>query len=126
MECDRCEIFRGTNQCKIIMEKHFDQPTEKVRIDNTFFMKKNRMKINLNKIHKNINLYHKDIYIPSYNPEIFTGMHVRPKDKTFPLIILFSTGTFLLMGGKSLNRIHEAENIVNNLLYKYETNQMYS
>ena len=57
------------NQCKIMMEKHFDQPTEKVRIINTFFMKKNRMRINLNKIHKNINLYHKDIYIPSYNPE---------------------------------------------------------
>ena len=101
------------------MEKHFDQPTEKVRIDNTFFMKKNRMKINLNKIHKNINLYHKDIYIPSYNPEIFTGMHVRPEDKTIPLTILFSTGTFLLMGVKSLiNRIHVAETIVKNLIYK--------
>ena len=114
--------LKQLEMCKEMMEKHFDQTIVEVRIDNTFFMKKNKLKINLNKIHKNIKLNHNDIYIPSYNPELFAGMHIRPKDKIFPFVILFSSGTFILMGGKCLDRIHEAVKIVNNLLNEYETN----
>ena len=63
--------LKQLEMCKEMMEKHFDQTIVEVRIDNTFFMKKNKLKIKL------------------------------------------------LMGVKSLiNRIHVAETIVKNLIYK--------
>jgi TATA-box binding protein (TBP) (component of TFIID and TFIIIB) len=105
-------------ECKGLMEKHFNQPVIKVRIDNAFFSRKDNKNIDLEGILK----YMKgnDEYFVSYNPESYTVMIFQPKNKEFPTILLFHTGSFILMGGKSLSTIYKTEIFVKNIINKFE------
>ena len=62
----------------------------------------------------------KDYFI-SYNIEVFPGMYLHPKDKQYPTMIIFRTGSFTIMGGKSLKAIYESELFLNTLIEKYLT-----
>ena len=103
---------------KKILEKKYIQSAVKVRIDNTFFSKKNCKNIDLDKIYTHMKNYRG--YDVIFNREIFPGMHMIPKPRTYPTILLFRTGSYTLMGGKSLDAIFESERFVKSLIEKFE------
>ena len=43
-----------------------------------------------------------------------------PKPKTYPTILLFRSGSYTLMGGKSLEAIFESERFVKSLIDEFE------
>ena len=48
-------------------------------------------------------------------------MYLHPKDKQYPTMIIFRTGSFTIMGGKSLKAVYESELFLNTLIEKYLT-----
>ena len=61
----------------------------------------------------------KDYFI-DYNIELFAGMYLQPKDKQYPTIIIFRTGSYTLMGGKSIKVVYESEQFMQHLIEKFE------
>ena len=104
--------------CKEEMEKHFEKKIKEERIDNLFFSKKDKKNIDLDQL--SIYLQGHKKYFASYTHELFPGMHLLPKDKSFPTIVLFRTGSFTLMGSKNLNAIFESELFVESLIDMFE------
>jgi len=104
--------------CKGEMEKRFGKQIKKERIDNLFFSKKDKKNIDLGQM--SIYLHGHKKYFASYVHELFPGMHLIPKDKSFPTIVLFRTGSFTLMGSKNLNAIFESESFVESLIDMFE------
>jgi TATA-box binding protein (TBP) (component of TFIID and TFIIIB) len=105
-------------ECKMLMEKHFNQTIIEVRIDNTFFSRKDNKIIDLEGTHKH--LQENKEYFVSYNPESYTVMIFQPKNKEFPTILLFHTGSFIFMGGKSLAAIYKTEIFIKNIINMFE------
>lgn len=104
-------------QQKKLIEEQFQQKVLKVRIDNVFFSKKDYKNIDMCSLYKDLK-ENKDYFV-SYNIEVFPGMYLHPNDKQYPTIIMFRTGSFTIMGGKSLNVIYESECFVRHLIEKY-------
>ena len=92
-------------QQKLVVEKLFKQKITTVKIDNIFYSKKD---------YKNLDMYslysylkdRKDFFC-NYNIELFAGMILHPANKNYPTILLFRTGSYTLMGGKSMKLILE-------------------
>ena len=104
--------------CKEEMEKHFGKIIKKERIDNLFFSKKDKKNIDLDQL--SIYLHGHKKYFASYTHELFPGMHLLPKDKSYPTIVLFRTGSFTLMGSRNLDAIVESESFVESLIDMFE------
>ena len=56
-------------------------------------------------------LYHVEL-----EPEIFTGMFLKPYNREYPTINLFYTGSYQLLGGKSFEKIDESISIIKSLI----------
>ena len=104
-------------QQKSVIEEMFQQKVKKVRIDNTFFSKKDYKNIDMPSLYKHLK-ENKDYFV-SYNIEVFAGMYLHPKDKQYPTMIVFRTGSFTIMGGKSLKIVYECEIFLKTLIQKY-------
>ena len=102
-----------------LLEEEFKQPVIKERIDSMFFSHRDKKKINLHKIYYWARENRKD-YVVDFNEETFHGMFLKPKDRHFPTIILFRTGTFTLMGGKSLHLVYQSEDFVKDIVMKFK------
>jgi TATA-box binding protein (TBP) (component of TFIID and TFIIIB) len=104
-------------QQKTLIEELFQQKVKKVRIDNVFFSKKDYKNIDMCSLYKN--LKENQDYFINYNIEVFPGMYLHPKDKQYPTMIIFRTGSYTIMGGKSLKVVYESELFLNTLIEKY-------
>ena len=104
-------------QQKSVIEEMFQQKVKKVRIDNTFFSKKDYKNIDIPSLYKHLK-ENKDYFV-SYNIEVFAGMYLHPKDKQYPTMIIFRTGSYTMMGGKSLKIVYECEIFLKTLIQKY-------
>ena len=104
-------------QQKKLIEEMFQQKVKKERIDNTFFSKKDFTNIDMPSLYKHLK-ENKDYFV-SYNIELFPGMYLHPKDKQYPTMILFRTGSYTMMGGKSLKIVYECEIFLKTLIQKY-------
>ena len=105
-------------QQKSVIEEMFQQKVKKVRIDNTFFSKKDYKNIDMPSLYKHLK-ENKDYFV-SYNIEVFAGMYLHPKDKQYPTMIIFRTGSYTIMGGKSFKIIYECEQFVQHLIEKFK------
>ena len=89
-----------------------------MKIDNMFFSKKDNKNLDMcllyNYLKENKN------YFCNYNIELFAGMYLHPTNKLYPTILLFRTGSYTLMGGKSLKYIHESEHFVKDLIQMFK------
>ena len=103
---------------KLAMEELFKQKIVTVKIDNVFFSKKDNKNLDMcllyNYLKENKN------YFCNYNIELFAGMYLHPTNKLYPTILLFRTGSYTLMGGKSLKYIHESEHFVKDLIQMFK------
>ena len=106
------------DQQKLAMEKSFQQIIISVKIDNIFYSKKDDRNIDMHSLYN----YLKDRkdYFCNYNIELFAGMYLHPTNKNYPTILLFRTGSYTLMGGKSMKLILESENFVTDLIHMFE------
>ena len=55
-----------------------------------------------------------------YNIECFAGMYLHPRLKNQPTIVLFRTGSYQIMGGKSLSLCYRSEVFVKRLIDRFE------
>ena len=99
------------------IENYFKQPIIRARIDSIFFSEKNNMCIDLSLIE--MFLKNHDKFMVSYHQELFNGMHLLPKDKKYPTIGLFSSGSFTMMGSKCMSSIIESETLIHFLIDKF-------
>jgi len=104
-------------QQKNLMEEMFQQRVLKVRVDNIFFSKKDYKNIDMCSIYNDLK-DNKDYFI-DYNIEVFAGMYLHPKDKSYPTMIVFRTGSYTIMGGKSVKIVYECELFLKTLINKY-------
>ena len=104
-------------QQKTLIEELFQQKVKKVRIDNVFFSKKDYKNIDMCSLYNDLK-ENKDYFI-DYNIEVFAGMYLHPKDKLYPTMIIFRTGSYKVMGGKSLKIVYECELFLKLLIQKY-------
>ena len=104
-------------QQKKSLEELFKQKIISVQIDNIFFCKKDDKNIDMYSLYNYLK-GNKD-YFCNYNIELFAGMYLHPSNKLFPTILLFRTGSYTLMGGKSLKNIYDSEKFVKELIKKF-------
>ena len=105
-------------QQKLVMEKLFKQNVISVKIDNIFYSKKDDKNIDMHLLYTYLK-GRKDFFC-SYNIELFAGMYLHPSNKVYPTILLFRTGSYTLMGCKSLKLILEVEKYVKDLIHMFE------
>ena len=102
---------------KRIVESKFKQKVVNIRIDNTYFSKKNYENVDMVKVYKfmqNNPLFHVD-----HNVELFAGMYLHPKTSNYPTILFFRTGSYTLMGAKEKDILMECQTFVNNLILMF-------
>ena len=89
-------------------------------IQNSLFSFKNYDKsINFN--FKNVlKKFENNKYSIKFNAEVFPAMFLRPtlkfKKIGFPTILLFTSGSFVIIGGKNMEYIKKAQTLANNLI----------
>ena len=103
---------------KLAMEKIFKQNIISVKIDNIFYSKKDYKNLDMCSLYNYLK-GRKD-YFCNYNIELFAGMYLHPSNKSYPTILLFRTGSYSLMGCKSMKFIMESENFVQDLIHMFE------
>ena len=109
--------FQQLEKAKKIIESRLKQKVVNVRIDNTFFSKKNYENVDMVKVYKfmqNNPLFHVD-----YNIELFAGMYLKPKTSDYPTILFFRTGSYTIMGAKTKDILLECQTFVNNLILMF-------
>jgi len=104
--------------CKGNMEERFEAEIIEDRVDNLFFSKKDNKNLDMDRLCQY--LQGNELYYPSYVHELFPGMHLLPKNKVYPTIVLFYTGSFTLMGSKDLDCIFESESFVERLIKQFD------
>ena len=104
------------------MEERFHIKIIEYKIDNLFFSKKDNKNIDLDRLCQYLHDHEK--YYASYCHELFPGMHLLPKDKLYPTIVLFRTGSFTLMGSKNLDFVFESESFVESLIKMFEKQRL--
>lgn len=103
---------------KLSMEKIFKQKIIKVEIDNIFFSKKDNKNLDMYSLYNY--LKENKNYFCNYNIELFAGMYLHPTNKVYPTILLFRTGSYTLMGSKTLKYIYESEHFVKDLIHMFK------
>ena len=103
-----------------IIELEIKINVKKVRIDNTFYSKKNYRNVDLKRVYEYMQ-NNEDFHV-EYNVELFAGMYFKPKNPNYPTILFFRTGSYIMMGGKKINILNECETNVNKIIEKFDKN----
>ena len=102
-----------------LLEEEFKQPVIEERIDCMFFSHRDNKKIDLHRIYYWVRGNRKDYHV-DFNEETFHGMYLKPRDRCLPTIILFRTGTYTLIGGKSLHLVYQSEDFIKDIVYQFQ------
>ena len=104
-------------EVKFKIENEFGVKCIKLRIDNIFFSHKERSdrKVSLWHLFYFFKGYCPKGYYVDYHVEIFPGMFLKSNFKYLPTILLFSSGSYSIIGGKSFNSVKRAKILVNKL-----------
>ena len=63
------------------------------------FSQKNYRNIDLPRVYES--MQNNKNFLVEYNVELFAGMYFKPKQKHYPTILFFLTGSFTMMGGRN-------------------------
>ena len=97
------------------LEVVYDVKCSNLRVDNIFFSHKDFLNIDMNALYYHLRQYHKDNHVIDYNIELFPGLYMKSKIKGLPTLILFRTGSFTIMGCKSMEILIKYKTFVNNI-----------
>ena len=64
------------------------------------------------------------LFYIDFQPELFTGIYLKPYDRQFPTILLFHTGSYQLIGGKDFKKVYQSQKFIQELIAKCETHQV--
>jgi TATA-box binding protein (TBP) (component of TFIID and TFIIIB) len=90
-------------------------------IQNSLFsFKNNYEKINNFNFQNVLRKFENNIYSIKFNAEVFPAMFLRPalkyKKMGFPTILLFTSGSFVIIGGKTMEYIKKAHTLALSLI----------
>ena len=111
--------FQELRTCKRIIETKFNTKIIKTKIDCCFFSHKERNCFNIDLSEAYYFLRDSKVFFVSFEPEIFAGLVLKPYDKFFPTVLLFRTGSYTVMGGKSVGIIKKTEEEVVKIIKKF-------
>ena len=109
--------FDQLKEAKELIEDKLKRRVIKVRIDNTFFSKKNYENVDMYKVYAF--MQGNRLFRVEYNIELFAGMYFHPKKSEYPTILFFRTGSYTMMGAKKKSILVECEHFVINLINKF-------
>lgn len=83
-------------------------------IDNSMFTCKQRIHISLKEVIAKVKKYHNNIYYCTHSTEVFPALFIKPvlKNTGLPSVILFHTSSYVLIGGKSIEKVKRANTFV--------------
>ena len=97
------------------LEKEYGVKSLNHKIDSAMISHKDKKRLGIEGIRKALQpvstLYHMD-----YEPEIFSGIFLKPTNRQYPTINLFFTGSYQLLGGKSFDTIEKSIEIVQSVI----------
>ena len=105
---------------KVAMQKLFHQKVLKVRIDNIFFSQKNFDNLDMSLLYNYMK--NNSFFFVDYNIELFAGMYLHPKLSSYPTIVIFRTGSYQIMGGKSFKLSYKTEIFLQKLIKMFRKN----
>ena len=97
------------------IELVYDVKCSDVRIDNIFYSHKDYRNIDMNALYYHLREKHKDKHAIDYNVELFPGLYMKSKIKDLPTLILFRTGSYTIMGCKSIDMVIRYKTFIYNL-----------
>ena len=90
-----------------------------VKVDNIFYSHKDCCNIDMNALYYHLRQHHTDKYVIDYNIELFPGLYMKSKIKGLPTLILFRTGSYTIMGCKSIEMLIKYKTFVCNTLKSF-------
>lgn len=105
---------------QMMIEKEYQVKVLQTRVDCVFFSHKGRTNIDMSKIYYHVRDNLKEKYFVDYNIELHPRMCLQPRLFGYPTINLFRTGSYQILGGKSIDKIIESKVFVKNLILKYK------
>ena len=114
----------SVNETKNQIEIMFNVKCVKIKLDNIFYShkEKDRKVISLLHLFYFLRGFCNDDCIVDYTIESFPAMFIKSKSKLFPTLIIFSNGSYSIIGGKSFESVRNAKMFAKKLfLLKYVT-----
>ena len=108
--------FKNIVKYKKILEQLFKKEVKSIKIDCFFYSHKSNDNLKIAELYER--LKDNKSYFIYYNPEIFCGIIIHPKINIYPTILLYRTGSYVMMGGRKLKQIYESEKFVLNIIDK--------
>ena len=106
------EVKRKQN----FIETAFNVQCKNLKIDNIFYSYKDYKSIDMSALYYHVSDKFKVKFVIDYNVELFPGLYMKTKCKGIPTLILFRTGSYTIMGCKSINQVKEYRMFIINLL----------
>ena len=104
---------------KKYLEVVYNVKCSDVKVDNIFYSHKDCCNIDMNALYYHLRQHHKDNYVIDYNVELFPGLYMKSKTKGLPTLILFRTGSYTIMGCKSIEMLIKYKTFVCNTLKSF-------
>ena len=99
------------------LESKYGVKSVRHQIDCAMISHKDNIKIKMSEITNALKTI-SNIYHVEFEPEIFTGMFLKPINREYPTINIFYTGSYQLLGGKSFEKIDESIFIIESIIKK--------
>ena len=101
---------------KNFIETAFNVQCENLKIENIFYSFKDHKNIDMSALYYHVSDKFKEKFVIDYNVELFPGLYMKTKCKGEPTLILFHTGSYTIMGCKSINQVKDYRMFIINLL----------
>ena len=101
------------------IEVVYNVKCSELRVDNIFYSHKDYLSIDLYKLYYYLREHYQDKFVIDYNVELFPGLYMKSKIKGFPTIILFRTGSYTIIGSKSIEMVKKYKKLIHKLYEIY-------
>ena len=101
------------------IEVVYNVKCSELRVDNIFYSHKDYLSIDLYKLYYYLREHYKDNFVIDYNVELFPGLYMKSKIKGFPTLILFRTGSYTIIGSKSIEMVKKYKKFIHKLYEIY-------
>ena len=111
-----CKSMQEVKCSQNCIEIAYNVQCSYLTIDNIFYSYKDCKDIDMSALYYHVRDEFKERFVIDYNVELFPGLYMKTKFKGEPTIILFRTGSYTIMGCKSINQVKEYKLFVIDLL----------
>ena len=111
-----CKSMQEVKRCQNCIEIAYNVQCTNLKIDNIFYSYKDFKNIDMSALYYHVRDKVKEKFMIDYNVELFPGLYMKTKCKGEPTLILFRTGSYTIMGCKSINQVKEYRMFIINLL----------